>query len=473
MMGVASTIMAFFTRLVFATHAIVSIGLLIILTDSYMFLYLAIPILLLFFEAIFTVVINSNKEWKWFCPSIFLYLASVVPAIIFLELYRRGEIPDIMKSNKTLLPLPINDRVNHLNYTTKLMMDINLTEIPSEMGIDIIGQALMLILILGRWLLPKGQLTRDELSQLLLVYIGTSADIIEFFGSTRAPPISTDKNLVLLVMSIWTWCLLQFTIVLTSTKSKKKSTNNSCSNIEIWTIIFNIMLQDGPFLVFRMILIFHYGFKDYTNYFFSSKNVLVIFFQFYRLVIVLSETRQKNLRIKKKYKRREDLLPSNNIHVVSSTSNFDNNNYHHQRHSRDLEAYFIETDYSSGDHEDIDDLSLEKIKHHKSRKINQQVMTMKKNSSKNYRHKKQKKSYDSPDGKVQLRKNKNESSMRLPGSSYTIKKQSNKIINKKKYKNDDYPTSYSESFDDEIENPSESESDLEKRHKIKKQSSRY
>ncbi|XP_044019241.1 transmembrane protein 26-like [Aphidius gifuensis] len=316
MMGVASTIMAFFTRLVFATHAIVSIGLLIILTDSYMFLYLAIPILLLFFEAIFTVVINSNKEWKWFCPSIFLYLASVVPAIIFLELYRRGEIPDIMKSNKTLLPLPINDRELNLkglsstiSNETQRIVDINLTEIPSEMGIDIIGQALMLILILGRWLLPKGQLTRDELSQLLLVYIGTSADIIEFFGSTRAPPISTDKNLVLLVMSIWTWCLLQFTIVLTSTKSKKKSTNNSCSNIEIWTIIFNIMLQDGPFLVFRMILIFHYGFKDYTNYFFSSKNVLVIFFQFYRLVIVLSETRQKNLRIKKKYKRREDLLP--------------------------------------------------------------------------------------------------------------------------------------------------------------------
>lgn len=129
-----------------------------------------------------------------------------------------------------------------------------------------------------------------------------------------------------------------------------------------FTFFFSFFLfQDGPFLVFRMILIFHYGFKDYTNYFFSSKNVLVIFFQFYRLVIVLSETRQKNLRIKKRYKKREDLLP-NNIHVVSSTSNFDN---YHQRHSRDLEAYFIETDYSSRDHEDRDDLSWQKIKHHK------------------------------------------------------------------------------------------------------------
>ena len=43
----------------------------------------------------------------------------------------------------------------------------------------------MLILIIGRWLLPKGDLTRDQLSQLLLVYIGTAADIIEFFDSFK------------------------------------------------------------------------------------------------------------------------------------------------------------------------------------------------------------------------------------------------------------------------------------------------
>jgi hypothetical protein len=43
----------------------------------------------------------------------------------------------------------------------------------------------MLILIIGRWMLPKGDLTRDELSQLLLCYIGTAADIIEFFDSFK------------------------------------------------------------------------------------------------------------------------------------------------------------------------------------------------------------------------------------------------------------------------------------------------
>lgn len=47
--------------------------------------------------------------------------------------------------------------------------DFNLN---SETWVTLIEQFLMLILIIGRWMLPKGDLTRDQLSQLLLVYIG-------------------------------------------------------------------------------------------------------------------------------------------------------------------------------------------------------------------------------------------------------------------------------------------------------------
>ena len=46
----------------------------------------------------------------------------------------------------------------------------------------------MLVLIIGRWMLPKGDMTRDQLAQLLLVYIGTAADIIEFFDSFKVRP---------------------------------------------------------------------------------------------------------------------------------------------------------------------------------------------------------------------------------------------------------------------------------------------
>lgn len=49
----------------------------------------------------------------------------------------------------------------------------------------IIEQFLMLILIIGRWMLPKGNMTRDQLAQMLLVFIGTAADILEFFDSFK------------------------------------------------------------------------------------------------------------------------------------------------------------------------------------------------------------------------------------------------------------------------------------------------
>jgi hypothetical protein len=62
----------------------------------------------------------------------------------------------------------------------------------AERWATVIQQLLMLILIIGRWLLPKGDLTRDQLSQLLLVYIGTAADIIEFFDSFKVSKLKKD-----------------------------------------------------------------------------------------------------------------------------------------------------------------------------------------------------------------------------------------------------------------------------------------
>ena len=49
---------------------------------------------------------------------------------------------------------------------------------PDEMTM-VVEQLLIFILILGRWMLPKGEITRDELSQLLLTYIALGADIVE------------------------------------------------------------------------------------------------------------------------------------------------------------------------------------------------------------------------------------------------------------------------------------------------------
>lgn len=60
------------------------------------------------------------------------------------------------------------------NLDKLLGVNIKLPEInvDAETWVTLIEQFLMLVLIIGRWLLPKGDLTRDQLSQLLLVYIG-------------------------------------------------------------------------------------------------------------------------------------------------------------------------------------------------------------------------------------------------------------------------------------------------------------
>ena len=42
-------------------------------------------------------------------------------------------------------------------------------------------QALLFIVIFGKWLMPKGNITKNQLSQILLVYVGTGADIMELF----------------------------------------------------------------------------------------------------------------------------------------------------------------------------------------------------------------------------------------------------------------------------------------------------
>lgn len=135
-------------------------------------------------------------------------------------------------------------------------------QISTETWVTLIEQFLMLILIIGRWMLPKGDLTRDQLSQLLLVYIGTAADIIEFFDSFKEDKIAREPVLVYLTLGIWSWSLMQFTVVLTATKSrksrlssgsaikKKVPTETSCCSIDVWGIAINMLLQVKSIIIF-------------------------------------------------------------------------------------------------------------------------------------------------------------------------------------------------------------------------------
>ncbi|KAF5282764.1 hypothetical protein FQR65_LT02761 [Abscondita terminalis] len=295
------SIKAIITRLVFSAHSLLAIWQVTIFKKNVFFWYLCSPILLLFFEGVFTLTIKENQEWKWFCPSVFLYLASVVPSIWLLEL---DKVNRRIKSFEETLNITSNAGVNLKEINNFIGGQIKFPEInlSTETWITLIEQFLMLILIIGRWMLPKGDLTKDQLSQILLVYIGTAADIIEFFDSFKDDKVASEPILVILTLTIWTWSLMQFTVVLTATKSRKsrmsttvshKEKTNKCCNIDIWGIALNIALQDAPFLAFRLLIIIHYNIISYMNVFFTCKNTLVILLQLYRLHVVYSENKQQ------------------------------------------------------------------------------------------------------------------------------------------------------------------------------------
>lgn len=73
--------------------------------------------------------------------------------------------------------------------------------------------------------------------------------------------------------------------VVSNTPGMPKTSNNS----ELYGIIISMFLQDAPFLVLRLLLIFDYGVVSYTNMFFTCKNTLVCMLLTYRLVVIQLE----------------------------------------------------------------------------------------------------------------------------------------------------------------------------------------
>ena len=71
----------------------------------------------------------------------------------------------------------------------QVKFDEDFTRKLSEVG-------LVLIIIAGRWILPRGPITRDQLSALLLEYVAIAADILEIFESFEEKEVRTDSRLV-------------------------------------------------------------------------------------------------------------------------------------------------------------------------------------------------------------------------------------------------------------------------------------
>ncbi|VDO72874.1 unnamed protein product [Schistosoma margrebowiei] len=93
--------------------------------------------------------------------------------------------------------------------------------------IRILEQLLLLSVIVGRWLMPREGLTRDQLSQLLLINIGTAADILELFEAFNEQEVRRNDFLRTVILSLWQASLLQFCFNKTALKTQKIYNNRN------------------------------------------------------------------------------------------------------------------------------------------------------------------------------------------------------------------------------------------------------
>lgn len=89
---------------------------------------------------------------------------------------------------------------------------------------------LIIGIITGRWLLPRGPITRDQLSALLIGYVGIAADVLEVFKLFEEKNLKYQKSITLAILFVFSWCLLSFCLVTTATTSTDKEAEKCPKN---------------------------------------------------------------------------------------------------------------------------------------------------------------------------------------------------------------------------------------------------
>jgi hypothetical protein len=206
---------------------------------------------------------------------------------------------------------------------------------------------------MGRWFLPKGNISRSTLSQLLLVYMSLASDIVDLLSLLNETQVQESSVMTYFTLAIFSWSLFQFSLNLVVTrgrsfqssavadldtnneaddnydeleggaggmddkkfvetlnriaaqakesmkKEKSKNVLNKCIRFdmldsEIWSILITLIFQDGPFLGLRLTAVFKFDVRTFVTMFFTFKNAIILFLQIYRLSAIYSEAKSNS-----------------------------------------------------------------------------------------------------------------------------------------------------------------------------------
>ncbi|EPB73528.1 hypothetical protein ANCCEY_07393 [Ancylostoma ceylanicum] len=272
---------AILARLLFIVHSLTTIWHTVSIEGRDGVWGFALLSLLIVFEGSYTIIMRAGDERKWFCTSLLLYIVATAPPIWLLETKMcewRREF-ELLGESKVRIGGP-----------------------EEELQLQLLEQLLLVVLIIGRWLLPKGDISREQLSQILLAYLvaaylclllriqevaviqAISSDIVEFFDVFKEKAVYNNVGVQQIVLAAWTLSLLQFPFVLTVSRARKM-------RVAITKTYEELILPRRPpnFWEVRLYLMLQYGLVTYTMIFFTCKNALIIALQTYRAFILLND----------------------------------------------------------------------------------------------------------------------------------------------------------------------------------------
>ncbi|KAK2824494.1 hypothetical protein Q5P01_021669 [Channa striata] len=283
---------------------------------------LTVLFLPLVLEMIVTLKRRRGQDYKWFSPPIFLFLISIIPSIWLLELHHQQDKASGSQCNKLDSWENVRSLIT-LNETTGNLTNPNILKhinqifsaVCSNDWILALHQILLILVIVGKWLLPLGGgVTRDELSQLLLIFVGTAADILEFTSETLSDVKEKNSLLVYIILGVWTWSMLQFPLHLAGHGNSNPNHENEQRaqevslltrySTDIWSIVEALFIQDGPFLVVRLTVMTYFNVFHQMLGFFAIKNFLVVILNLYRLIVICH-----NFRLSKASSSRQSAIP--------------------------------------------------------------------------------------------------------------------------------------------------------------------
>lgn len=149
---------------------------------------------------------------------------------------------------------------------------------------------MFIVLVLGRWLMPKGDMSRDQLAHLLMVYISMGTDLLDISDTFKKSEIKTNHSLITVGLILFSLALMKFPFPVRKTHLKSTSSNTSCCS-EIWSLLLTDGFQDGSFLVYRLYLL-NGNIQKLESILFICKNILTVMLVLYRIGVIWFTSRR-------------------------------------------------------------------------------------------------------------------------------------------------------------------------------------